>query len=418
MRLMFPLARIKCGAAALFVLWAAVFSSQGLTISYQFDPSITNDPKAATIESTILSAIATYEFNYSDNVTVAITFREMTTGLGSSNTYGGYYYYADYRHELDAQRTTDDDDTAFYSLPVTTNNPVTNDPTVRLDLPLSRALTFGAPLSSAKHDGNLTVKTCVIVVPDEPATDRSAVRQFHSRATTHQMTGKNSMDGNPPDGEPDGKIGLNTSICNLSPAETDPTKYSLYAVVCHEIDEVLGTGSKLDGVKNGDPAPTTIYAEDLYRYDDAIPTHARTFATNRNAAAYLSFDGVTLLSRFNQDDRGDFADWDSPGAGAAIPQVQDAFQKAGSAPVPKVELRVLDALGWNRVPAEVFVDFSYAGTQTGTFRQPYQTLAGGRDAVKSAGTIKFKGPQSAPTTMTINKPMSLDAIGGPVTIGQ
>src|ERR1700704_1019055 len=208
MRLMFPIAQIKCGVAALFVFLAAVFSAQGLTITYQFDPSITNDPKAATIENTILSAIAIYEFNYSDNVTVAITFQEVTTGLGGSNTYGGYYNYADYRHELDAQRTTDDDDAAFYSLPISTNNPVTNDPTVRLDLPLSRALTFGAPLS-ADHDGNLTVKTSVIVVPDEPATNRSAVRQFYSRETTHHLAGKYSTDGNPPAGEPAGKISLN-----------------------------------------------------------------------------------------------------------------------------------------------------------------------------------------------------------------
>ena len=400
-------------SATVFALLTMALPLPGLTITAQFDSTITSDPQAATIQSTIQSAIATYQFNYSDNVTVAITFQEVTTGLGASSTYNGFYLYTDYRNALNSQATSDDDEAGFATLPNTTNNPVTNDPRVRLTLPLSRALGFGDPVPSAQ----LTIETCVIVVPDEPASSRSAVRQFFSRETTHHLTGGSSIDGNPPAGQPDGVISLNTSICNLSPAQTDPTKYSLYAVVCHEIDEVLGSGSRLDGLKNGDPAPPTIKAEDLYRFDDQT-TPVRSFTTAVSAKAYFSLDGHTLLSRYNQTQGGDFGDWYSPGSGAPIPQVQDAFQTAGATPVPKLELRVLDALGWNRVPAVVFVDFSYGGTQTGTFRQPYQTLAAGRDGVKNTGTVKFKGPQSAPTTMTINKAMSLDAIGGPVTIGQ
>lgn len=397
----------------MFALLTMALPLSGLTITAQFDSTITSDPQAATIQATIQSAIATYQFNYSDNVTVAITFQEVTTGLGASSTYGGFYLYTDYRNALNSQATSDDDETGLASLPNTTNNPVTNDPRVRLTLPLSRALGFGDPVPSADYAAQLTIKTCVIVVPDEPETSRSAVRQFFSRETTHHLTGGNSIDGNPPAGQPDGVISLNTSICNLSPAQTDPTKYSLYAVVCHEIDEVLGSGSRLDGLKNGDPAPPTIEAEDLYRFDDQT-TPVRSFTTALAARAYFSLDGHTLLSRYNQTQGGDFADWISPGN---PPQVQDAFQTPGATPVPVLELRVLDALGWNRVPAVVFVDFSYGGTPTGTFRQPYTTFVSGRDAVLNTGTVKMKGPNSTSAIMTISKPMTLTAIGGAVTLG-
>ena len=79
----------------------------------------------------------------------------------------------------------------------------------------------------------------------------------------------------------------------------------------------------------------------------------------------------------------------------------------------------MNALGYNPVPAQVWVDFTFNGTpEIGTFNNPYNTLAEGRDAVYAGGTLKLKGPRSSPATITISKAMTLQAVGGPATIGQ
>lgn len=67
---------------------------------------------------------------------------------------------------------------------------------------------------------------------------------------------------------------------------------------------------------------------------------------------------------------------------------------------------------------EVWVDFNYAGaTELGTFGFPYNTLAEGLNAVAYNGTLKLKAG-SRNETATITRKMSLEAYGGPVTIGQ
>jgi len=65
----------------------------------------------------------------------------------------------------------------------------------------------------------------------------------------------------------------------------------------------------------------------------------------------------------------------------------------------------------------IWVDFNYSGTESGTFDQPYNTLAEGVAAANSGDTICMK-PGSSPETITITKAVTLRACGGPVTIGQ
>jgi len=67
---------------------------------------------------------------------------------------------------------------------------------------------------------------------------------------------------------------------------------------------------------------------------------------------------------------------------------------------------------------EVWVDFNYHGVvRLGTFDLPYTTLAAGLNAVAHGGTLKIKtGSRNEPAT--ISKAMSIEAVGGPVTIGQ
>jgi hypothetical protein len=57
--------------------------------------------------------------------------------------------------------------------------------------------------------------------------------------------------------------------------------------------------------------------------------------------------------------------------------------------------------------------------QTGSFDFPYHTLAQGISAVPNTGTINFKtaGSIPLPSPLPLTKPMSIVAIGGPVTIG-
>jgi hypothetical protein len=134
---------------------------------------------------------------------------------------------------------------------------------------------------------------------------------------------------------------------NLDRSFTDPNKYDLMAVAAHEIDEVLGFGSALNGSSNGAAAPTgPIFGLDLYRY--ASPG-VRSFNTDASSIAYFSIDnGATNLVGFNQDQRGDFSDWFSITAHSV--RIQDAFGTPGATPDLGVELRALDVLGYDETP--------------------------------------------------------------------
>ncbi|MDQ6630359.1 MAG: hypothetical protein M3Y82_01205 [Verrucomicrobiota bacterium] len=67
----------------------------------------------------------------------------------------------------------------------------------------------------------------------------------------------------------------------------------------------------------------------------------------------------------------------------------------------------------------VWVDINSSNaTQMGSYDFPYHTLAQGISAVPNSGTINFKTGGSIPTAMVLTKPMTIVAIGGPVTIGR
>ena len=66
----------------------------------------------------------------------------------------------------------------------------------------------------------------------------------------------------------------------------------------------------------------------------------------------------------------------------------------------------------------VWVDFNYGGAiQTGTFFAPYNTLAGGVNAAQPFEPVFIKSSVSH-ERLTLSKPMTLTAQGGPATIGQ
>jgi hypothetical protein len=275
--------------------------SAGLHITPTFDVSITSDPNAAAIEAAINTAIANIESRFSDPITVNIKFQK-GGGLGSSSTFFGTVSYATFLAALKGDAKTSDDATAVGLLPNVATNPVNGATTINVKTANFRAVG--------------------IIV-------------------------------NPPAGQPDGTIGLNTSITSPGSPGTTGT-YNLIPVVEHEIDEVLGLGSSLPSV----PA-STIFPQDLYRYS-AVNT--RSFTTV-NSLAFFSIDGLTSFAQFdNQNDGGDFGDWQSnPIPAGVLPKVQDAFATPGANPALSVELNALDVVGYDRVPATPTVTLKVNG---------------------------------------------------------
>ena len=284
--------RLLSGAALLasLALMPAGQPAHALVITPTFASNITSDPNAAAIEGVINTAISTYEADFSDPITVAITFQE-GAGLGGSSTFFANVPYSTYLAALKADATTSNDAIANSLLPNSATNPVNGASTINVKTANLRAVGINA---------------------------------------------------NPPAGQPDGFITLNTSLTFPGSPGSSST-YSLLAVTEHEIDEVLGLGSALPS-----PQFNTIFPEDLFRYD---ATGNRSFTTNSVALAFFSINGTTDLAQFdNQNDGGDFGDWQSnPLPSGVPPKVQDAFATPGATPSLGVELTALDVVGYNFV---------------------------------------------------------------------
>jgi hypothetical protein len=69
------------------------------------------------------------------------------------------------------------------------------------------------------------------------------------------------------------------------------------------------------------------------------------------------------------------------------------------------------------VPGVIWVDFSWNGPEIGSYGWPYNTLAEAVAAASGGETVFIKAGSSA-ETITINKPLTLRAFGGVVTVGQ
>jgi hypothetical protein len=277
--------------AAGLVLGAAPAAASSLFISPTFDSSITTDPNAAAIETTINNVIDIYESTFSNPITVDITFGEMSGGLGESEwSYFVGVPYATYCADLVATSAI----AAATLSPCGTDNPVTG-------------------------SDSINVKTV----------DANAVG----------LTGTSGS----------GTILLNTSLTTPgSPGSSD--QYSLAAVAEHEIDEVLGLGSGLANTSsgtvttinaNGDPLP-----EDLFRFSaPGVPSFNAGTSCGSLGGAYFSIDGgTTNLDNFNNVcNGGDFGDWvvNSPA------QVQDYAGTPGSNPSLGVEITALEAIGYD-----------------------------------------------------------------------
>lgn len=272
--------------AGLIMAFATPKPACALSIGATFDASLTA-PEIAVINS----AIAFYQSTFNDPITATIKFADMATGLGSSSTWLIGTSWATFRAALAGDAITADDLTALASTPGGANNPVNGSTSISVKTANLRAV--GLPGVSGLTGGF------------------------------------------------DGLIGLNTAI-----TDTDGGLYSLFAVVEHEIDEVLGLGSVLPSTTflGGNPFP-----EDLFRWASA---GVRSFSANACSPsppqAFLSIDGgATILNEFNNcTNGGDYGDWITH----TPSQVQDAFTNGTGSPflnASSPETRALDAIGYN-----------------------------------------------------------------------
>jgi hypothetical protein len=274
--------------AAMTVLGAAA-SARALTIVPTFDSSITGDPNAADMEAAINAAIQVFQSNYTDNVTVRVTFvSDTSVALGQSDTFYFTVSYSSYHTALKNKAADANDTNALSKLPSGSHDPVINGTQVMVTTALYRCLGLGS------------------------------------------YTGTDST------------ISFNPDLINLTRPGTNPNNYDLEEVMEHEIDEVLGASS-------ASTAASPINAVDLFRYDTNLN---RSFTTSGDNA-YFSVDGTNLWARYSMDGMSDYGDfwsftdyWAPPGKTAG-PQVQDAYATSGQyEDIGVNEKAILDVIGW------------------------------------------------------------------------
>lgn len=274
-------------------------SGAGLTIIPTFNSTGATSIDAAT-QTVINNAIAFYQNTFTNNITVNIEFHNMSSGLGQSLAFIFNVPYLTYCTALAANATSPDDITALANTPCGSTNPINSNANIGVKSPDGRALGINTP--------------------EQP---------FGGACPTASFTGS-------------GCIGLNVALANMNPG-------LLFATVEHEIDEVLGLGSAL----NGTTTPAMPWTEDLFRWHSAGTRSYAADASTTNPcgastpAAFFSIDGGTTdVDDFNNcNNRGDYGDWimHTPS------QVQDAFTNASGAATLSIsspEVRALDVIGF------------------------------------------------------------------------
>ena len=286
---------------------ATANTSSGLVIIPSFDSTITSDPRSAAIQAMIVSTIDTYQRMFADPITVTILFRLSTAHadgtplqsnlVGSSDTTSYPREWSAFINALKADAKSANDATAIETLPTSTLSA-----SIVLKSACGRAVGLNTP-PAFFADGHLGVG-----------------------------------------GPYDGIVTLNPSkpLQFTRPVTADNCDARTFTE--HEIDEVLGLGSHIDG-----PAPQFLDPEDLFSWSSL---NARN--TSSTGVRHFSIDrGLHLIVKLNQDPAGDYGDWDSePQCPQNHPLVQNAFNCPGQSPeisATSPEGIALDVVGYDLI---------------------------------------------------------------------
>src|SRR6266480_3967829 len=322
----------------------------GLTIHPTFDSSITGNPNSAAIQAMINRAIAIYESLFSDPVTIQIRFRYATTGPDGSPLPQGLVSQSDtglyilawntYISALRADARTSNDNTANASLPVTA-------------------------LSTNMRPGSANGRAVGLNTPPVMFAD----------GTVGQG------------GPYDGIVTLNSTKPFQFSRPVTATNFDAQRVTEHEMDEVIGFGSRL-GQNSNDLRP-----EDLFSWSSAGHRNITTSGTR-----YFSINGgVTNIVGFNQDPDGDFGDWLSEPCPQIHPYPQNAFSCTGQSSdiaATSPEGINLDVIGYDLTQTS---QTSLGNISTRSFVQTGEHVMIGGFIVQGSGTksviIRAIGPE-------------------------
>jgi hypothetical protein len=322
----------------------------GLTIHPTFDSSITGNPNAAAIQAMINRTIAIYESLFSDPVTIQIRFRYATTepdgsplpqGLVSQSDTGLYILpWNTYISALRADARTNNDNVANASLP-------------------------GSALSTNMRPGSANGRAVGLNTP--PA-------MF--------------ADGTVGQGGPyDGIVTLNSSKPFQFSRPVNGNNFDAQRVTEHEIDEVIGLGSRV-GHNSNDLRPQDLFSWSSAGHRNITSSGTRYFSIN---------GGVTNIIGFNQDPDGDFGDWLSEPCPQAHPYPQNAFSCTGQSSdiaAASPEGINLDVIGYDLSPG---ASSSLGNISTRSFVQTGEHVMIGGFIVQGSGPkrviIRAIGPE-------------------------
>jgi hypothetical protein len=282
---------------------ATTVPATGLIIHATFDSSITGNPNAAAIEAMINRAISRYESLFRDRMTIHIRFRYSNTWLDGTPLPAGAaalslssFYMGPWSTIINALRA---------------DGRTSNDFLANLNLP-------GSALS---HDIIIT----------------SANGRVLGFNTPPDMFANGTRG---PGGSYDGIVTLNSAIPFRFTRPTSVGTADAQRFTEHEIDEVMGLGSRL-----GHPG-NNLRPQDLFSWSS--PGHRNITSSGPR---YFSINGGrTHIVNFNQVPNHDFGDWLSTGCPQVHPYVQNAvgcFGQSSDVTATSPEGINLDVIGYN-----------------------------------------------------------------------
>src|SRR5262249_55149432 len=149
-------------AACFAILTSISAANADLIISPTYDTSITSDPNSATIQGTINQAIQVYRNTFADNITVAIQFKEMSSGLGQTEFDLIQLSYSSLRAALAADAKTSNDAIALVHLPAGPNNPVDGGTDMVMKFANARAVGMNPGTPSLGFDAIISLNTSLM----------------------------------------------------------------------------------------------------------------------------------------------------------------------------------------------------------------------------------------------------------------